>query len=178
MQEPWHTDYQPPAKRTALPTTWLLSATSPLPPGRGGDTTFPVPTWNVILGQWPLLVTPVLGFRDRESVHMQTWLPASAPMLPDMVEKSHQTKRSRHFKRKQVSALLPCENKKRSVLPCGCGERLHARKDMPRVTVVPRVPILFNRPHLGTTDISIFSGICFSTYFTIQFILIHIYIGI
>ena len=42
--------------------------------------------------------------------------------------------------------------------------------------IVPKASILPNRPHLGTTDISVFSGICFSAYFTILFILTPIYI--
>ena len=54
----------------------------------------------------------------------------------------------------------------------------HSRRNQVGPPVVPRVPILSNRPHLGTTDIHVFSGICFSTYFTIPFILIPIYIGI
>ena len=46
------------------------------------------------------------------------------------------------------------------------------------VPVVQRVPILPNRPDFDTTNINVFLGICFSTYFTIQFILIPIHIGI
>ena len=46
------------------------------------------------------------------------------------------------------------------------------------ITVVPKGPLLSNMSHLGTTDIIVFSGICFGTYFTIQIILIPIYIGI
>ena len=38
-------------------------------------------------------------------------------------------------------------------------------------SVVSKAPLLSNMPHLGTTDINVFSGICFSTYFTVQVIL-------
>ena len=41
---------------------------------------------------------------------------------------------------------------------------------------MPRDSILPTRPHLGTTDINVFSGICFSTYFTILFILTPTYL--
>ena len=44
--------------------------------------------------------------------------------------------------------------------------------------VVLKAPLLSNMLHLSTTDINVFSGICFSTYFTIQIVLIPIHIGI
>ena len=43
--------------------------------------------------------------------------------------------------------------------------------------VVSKGPLLSNMSHLGTTNIIVFSGICFGTYFTIQIILIPIYIS-
>ena len=43
---------------------------------------------------------------------------------------------------------------------------------------MPKGLLLSNMSHLGTKNVIVFSGIWFSTYFTIQIILIPIYIGI
>ena len=74
--------------------------------------------------------------------------------------------------------LRPSTCRRRATVCVPYSTARRGRREKGMAHVATKAPLLSNMHNLGTTDINLFSGICFSAYFTIQIILITIHIGI